>query len=133
MKVNAYLAFRGNCEQAINFYAGLFGGNITNKITYQDSDRDIPESYRNNLQHIELKGNDIHILAYDASPDTPITQGNNIHMSVDVDDKESAKDIFDSLTEGGKIHQNFQEMEWDAYYGRCTDKYGINWMINSKK
>jgi len=23
-----------------------------------------------------------------------------------------------------------QDMFWGAYYGTCTDKYGINWMLN---
>ena len=23
-----------------------------------------------------------------------------------------------------------QEMFWGSYYGMCTDKFGINWMVN---
>ena len=130
MNVNAYLAYRGECQNALNFYAKLFDAKILNKQTYKDSKRDIPEDYRHNLQHAELKGKGIHIMAYDVSPDTPLNSGNNIHMSVEINDEDKAKEIFSALSNGGIIHNDFSEMEWGALYGRCTDKYNIQWMVN---
>tara|TARA_R110002049_G_scaffold242357_1_gene416179 strand:+ start:21246 stop:21647 length:402 start_codon:yes stop_codon:yes gene_type:complete len=130
MKIKAYLAFDGNCEQALNFYANLFDANITNKQTYKDSKKDIPENFRSKLEHAELKGNGIDIMAYDASPDTPLTSGNNIHMSIDMNDKEKATSIFEALSKGGRVHYELRERDWGALYGRCTDQYNIQWMIN---
>lgn len=26
-----------------------------------------------------------------------------------------------------------QDMFWGAYYGSCTDKYGVQWMVNCRK
>ena len=60
-------------------------------------------------------------MAYDASPDTPLNQGSNIHMSVDLADKEEAEDIFKNLSNEGITHHEFREREW-GYFGRCTDK-----------
>lgn len=71
MKVQAYLSFKGNCQEALNFYADLFDAKVVNRQTYEDKEIDIPSSYREKLQHAELKGNSIHFMAYDASPDTP--------------------------------------------------------------
>ncbi len=130
MKAQAYLAFKGNCENALNFYSKLFDATIENKQTYKDSKRDIPENYRHNLQHAELKGNGIHIMAYDAAPDTPLTSGNNIQMSVEINDKDQAQTIFNKLSENGIVHHEFREREWDALFGRCTDQFNIQWMVN---
>ena len=130
MKAQAYLAFRGECENALNFYADIFNAQIENRQTYQDSKQDIPEHYRNNLQHAELKGDGINIMAYDVSPDTPLNSGNNIHMSVEINDKEKALEIFNQLSKNGKVHDNFREREWNALFGRCTDQYDIQWMVN---
>jgi PhnB protein len=130
MKVQAYLAFSGDCQQALNFYADCFDAEVTNRQTYEDSKMDIPGSYRHNLQHAELKGKGIHLMAYDAAPDTPLNNGNKIHMAVDLDDKERAKKLFENLSSGGQVNHNFTEKEWGALYGRCTDKFGIHWMIN---
>lgn len=132
MNIQAYLAFRGECQNALNFYADLFNAKIVNKQTYKDSKRDIPEDYRHNIQHAELKGKGIHIMAYDVSPDTPLNSGNNIQMSVDLNNKEKAIAIFNKLSEGGIIHAELLETEWNALYGSCTDKFNIRWMVNCK-
>ncbi|TYB78513.1 VOC family protein [Bizionia myxarmorum] len=129
MNVQAYLAFNGNCQEALNFYGKLFNAEIKNRQTYQDREIDIPSSYREKLQHAELKGKGIHFMAYDASPDTPINHGNQIHMSVDIADKGEAENIFNQLSKSGKIHHNFKARKW-GYFGRCTDQFGINWMVN---
>ena len=129
MEVQAYLAFDGNCQQALNFYGELFNADIKNRVTYEDRKIDVPLSFRKKLQHAELKGKGIHLMAYDAAPDTPLTQGSNIHISVDLTDKEEAEDVFTTLCEGGICHHEFREREW-GYFGRCTDQFGINWMVN---
>lgn len=36
MKVQAYLAFAGNCQEALNFYADLFNAEVSNRETYED-------------------------------------------------------------------------------------------------
>ncbi len=130
MNVQAYLAFSGDCLKAMNFYADCFNAEITNKQTYEDSKMDIPESYRRNLQHAELKGKGIHLMAYDAAPDTPLNNGNKIHLAIDMENREKAKELFSKLSSGGQVNHNFSEKEWGAMYGRCTDKFGIHWMVN---
>lgn len=129
MNVQAYLAFNGNCQEALNFYSNIFSAEIKNRQTYEDRKIDVPSSFRQKLQHAELKGKGIHIMAYDAAPDTPINHGNQIHMSVDVNSVDDAKNIFNELSKGGQVHHNFREREW-GYFGRCSDKFGIGWMVN---
>ena len=129
MNVQAYLAFKGNCQQALNFYANLFNAEIKNKQTYEDKDMDVPASYRQKLQHAELKGKGIFFMAYDASPDTPLNTGNQISMSIDVDDLEEGRQLFEDLSSGGRVHHDFREREW-GHFGRCTDSFGIGWMVN---
>ncbi len=133
MKIQAYLSFKGQCQEALNFYQSIFGGKIENKQTYEGKEIDIPENYRKNLQHAELKGKGFHFMAYDAAPDTALTSGTTVQMSIDLDTKEEAKKVFDALSSSGRIHTPFQETSWDAYYGRCTDQYDVNWMINCAK
>lgn len=131
MEVQAYLAFNGNCLEALNFYGELFNAEINNRQTYEDKKIDVPENYRQRLQHAELKGKGVRFMAYDAAPDTPINHGNQIHMSVEIADRVEAEDVFDELSKGGQVHHNFRKREW-GYFGRCTDRFGINWMVNSK-
>jgi len=129
MKVQAYLSFKGNCQEALNFYGDLFNAEIKNRQTYQDKKIDVPSSHRDKLQHAELKGKNINFMAYDASPDTPLNNGNQMHMSVEASSIEEGKELFEKLSSGGQVHHNYREREW-GYFGRCTDKFGIGWMVN---
>lgn len=133
MRIEAYLAFKGQCQEAFNFYKDIFGGEIKNTETYEDKKMDIPGDYRNKWQHAELKGKNFTILGYDASPDTPLTDGTNMHLGVDMDSEEEARSAFDRLSKEGQVNTSFQKTSWGAHYGRCTDKYGIGWMINYKE
>ncbi|TVZ53373.1 VOC family protein [Dokdonia sp. Hel_I_53] len=132
MKIQAYLAFSGACEQAFNFYKNLFGGSLQNKETWEGKGQDIPEHYRDKIQHIELKGSGVHFMGYDASPDTPINNGSNICMSIDLDSKEKADEIFNALSKSGTVHSPMQGSSWGEYYGRCSDQFDVMWMINAK-
>ena len=38
--------------------------------------------------------------------------------------------LFDPLSAGGKVTMELQDMFWGAYFGSCTDKYGVHWMVN---
>jgi PhnB protein len=129
MKIQAYLAFRGNCQDALNFYSQLFDANIENRKTYENTEIDLPTDYRNKLQHAELKGKNIHFMAYDAAPDTPLTHGNQVCMSIEANSEAEGKEMFDKLSSKGTIHHNYKVREW-GHYGRCTDKFGISWMVN---
>jgi PhnB protein len=132
MKIQAYLAFSGNCQEALNFYSNLFNAEIKNRQTYEDRNIDVPSSFRQRLQHAELKGKGIFFMAYDASPDTPLNNGNQINMSIDVNDESEGRQLFQDLSKGGQVHHEFREREW-GYFGRCTDQFGIGWMVNADK
>ncbi|WP_194852423.1 VOC family protein [Nonlabens antarcticus] len=132
MKIQPYLSFNGNCMEAFSFYKKLFSGQLQNKETWENKSVDIPGSYRDKIQHVELKASGVFFMGYDVAPDTPLNKGNTTCMSIDLDSREEADDLFSSLSKGGTTHENMQESSWGGYYGRCTDQYDITWMINAK-
>ena len=38
--------------------------------------------------------------------------------------------MFARLSAGGTVTMPLQETFWGAYFGSCTDKFGINWQLN---
>jgi len=57
--------------------------------------------------------------------------GNNVHINLEPDTREEAKKIFDELSVGGNVSMPLADMFWGAYFGSLTDKYGVNWMVNT--
>ncbi len=54
MKVNPYLNFDGQAEEAFNFYRSVFGGEFTAnmKMTEVPESDQLPENERNRIMHI---------------------------------------------------------------------------------
>ena len=60
-KFAPYLIFKGNCEEAVNFFKECFNGEIGLMGRYGDSPMEVPASRKDKIVHVELKfqGNSI--------------------------------------------------------------------------
>jgi PhnB protein len=38
--------------------------------------------------------------------------------------------LFNSLSEGGNVTTPLAVQPWGDYYGKFTDKFGVQWMLN---
>jgi PhnB protein len=134
-KLNAYLNFAGNTEEAFGFYRSVFGGEFSSVIRYKDLPIEgfpIPKEAQDKIMHIALPiGNDL-LMASDAleSLGQKLVPGNNAYVSVHPDSKPEADRLFQALSAGGAIEMPIADQAWGDYYGSFTDKYGIRWMVN---
>ena len=46
-----------------------------------------------------------------------------------IDDRESAERIFARLAEGGAVTP-LAVQSWGSYYGKLTDRFGVQWMVD---
>lgn len=139
-RVCTYLNFPGNTEEAFLFYRSVFRtefvGNSIQRFEDLPTDPNQPpiaDSVKKMVLHVELPITANHILMGTDAPKEmgfTVTQGNNMHISLEPTTREEAKRIFDELSAGGNITMPMQDMFWGAYFGSFTDKYGINWMLN---
>lgn len=142
-RTNTYLNFGRNTEEAFNFYKSVFGGEFGGMgvarfgdIPVTEGMPKLPEGDKNLIMHIELAITGGHVLMGTDAPESmgfKVNFGNNVHISLEPDTREETKKIFDGLSMGGKVTMPLQEMFWGAYYGSCTDKFGVQWMFNCVK
>ena len=139
-RVSIYLNFSRNTEEVFNFYKSVFGGEFSGGGIARF--RDIPpaegmppiaEEDKDLVMHIELPilGGYL-LMGTDAPPSMGfnVNFGNNLHINLEPDTKKETKRLFQALSAGGKVTMELQDMFWGAYYGSCTDKYGVQWMFN---
>lgn len=136
-KVNTYLNFQGQAEEAFAFYAKTFGTEVTALTRYSDMPAagpgELPAGEQSLVMHAELPITGGHLLmATDMlqSMGQQTRIGNNTTLCLDVDSKEEADHLYDSLSEGGSEASPMADMPWGAYWGVVLDRYGIRWMIN---
>lgn len=137
--VNIYLTFNGNCEEAFNLYKSVFGGEFPYVGRFkdmppsEDSSKTMPAEYGDRIMHISLPiGGGTIIMGSDTGGEwaEQFHPGNNFSISVNGDSKEEADHIFNGLSVGGQITMPINITFWGDYFGMCTDKFGINWMIS---
>ena len=139
-RVSTYLNFPHNTEEAFNFYKSVFGGEFSGGGIARFSDipsspdmPPLPEEDKNLVMHIELPILGGHVLMGTDAPESmgfQVNFGNNVHINLEPDTREETKRLFTALSGGGKITMELQDMFWGAYYGSCTDKFGVQWMFN---
>ena len=94
------------------------------------------EADKNLVMHIELPILGGHVLMGTAAPESmgfTVNAGNNVHICLEPDSRDEADRLFKKLSAGGKVSMPLQDMFWGSYYGSCTDKHGIQWMVNFTK
>lgn len=134
-KVEPYLMFDGNCREAFDFYRSVFGGEFCGMFQFKDAPKEIEvkEADRDRIMHMALPiGQDTHLMGSDIGHGMPFNPGDNIHLSLSIDDIDKAKRIYKELSTGGKIIMPLEKTFWAELYALFTDKFGINWMINCK-
>jgi PhnB protein len=136
-RVNTYLNFQGQTEEAFACYAKAFGTTVTTLTRYSDMPAvgpgELPAEERNLVMHAELPIISGHVLmATDLlrSMGQEVRIGNNTTLCLDVDSREQADQLYGALSAGGSEGAPMADMPWGAYWGVTLDHYGIRWMVN---
>jgi PhnB protein len=132
MKLIPYLSFPGNCEEALNYYAKIFDGSISDLSRFGDT-FPVADDQKNRVMHARLAFGDNMLMFSDNMPGATIDFGNGISLSIGLTDEQQARSIFGQLAEGGKVTMPMEKQFWGALFGMVQDKYGINWMINCEE
>lgn len=132
--VKPYISFKGNCEEAINFYKEKLGAELLFMQRYGDSPMK-GKGPDDKIMHCSIKIGDSVIMACDnVFEDTnPTTVGNNITLALGTSDAAQADSSFEQLSDGAAVLMPMQETFWAERFGMLTDKFGINWMFNCDK
>lgn len=131
--LNAYLAFQGNCREAVNFYAKALGGEIW-MMTFGEAPMPCPEGAQDQVMHasVMVKGVPV-VMASDAPPGMEVRAGDNISLAVKCESAGEAERLFGALSEGGVVTMPLQETFWAERFGMLKDRFGVQWMLNLDK
>jgi PhnB protein len=136
VQLEPYLFFSGKCEEALNFYKDLFGGEIEGLSRWSEMPQDaggppVTPDTANRVMHATFRAPGVSFMASDGQPDKTYGEG-PISMSVATDDVAEAERVFTRLAEGGNVEMPLTDTFWGAKFGMLTDKYGIDWMVHAQ-
>jgi PhnB protein len=137
LRTTPFLLFDGNCAEAMTFYHGCLGGELTlTKLGDTPMKEMFPPEKHERMINAHLKSGDIEISATDwmASPDFDPKQGNTYAVFVIGGAYDELETVFDKLRDGDNNTrlQELHEMPFGVY-GQFYDKYGVQWIFRGDK
>ncbi len=136
MKVQTYLNFPGNCEEALSFYEKHLGAKVLAKMTFASmsptgNPQNLPPGLDpNGIMHARFTLGDTELMASDGPKVEPMRSA---YISLGVDSNEEAERIYNALTEGGEVFMPMGEQFFAHRFGQFRDRFGINWMVIHEK
>ena len=132
--LNPNVMFKGNCEQAFDFYQTIFGGALSPKMRwgdYKEPEMEVPESAKHLIMHVSLPVGESTLMGGDVLENSPfhITFGNNFTINIGSKSKEEADNLFNGLSKGGKVMMPIDIAFWGDYFGMFTDQFGVQWQV----
>ncbi len=132
MKVQAYISYRGRCEEALKFYKKSVGAEVTALMRWKDSPDTAmkpPPGYEEKIMHADFRIGETHLMADDGMGEAK-AEFKGMTLLVEVADDAEAKRVFAALGEGGSVTMALMKTFWTTSFGTLTDKFGVPWMVN---
>ncbi|MFI5212602.1 MAG: VOC family protein [Candidatus Saccharimonadales bacterium] len=130
--LSPYLNFSGNCQQAMEFYQSVLGGELEiNRFgDYASPEMPVSDAQTDKVMHATLSSDDLTFMASDGQEGRTVVFGDSVSLSISGTNEEKLTAFFNGLSADGIVTMPLMQVPWGAHFGMFTDKFGINWMIN---
>lgn len=134
MRLNPYIYFNGQCEEAFTFYEKALGGKIQVLMTFEKSPMasKLPAEWGKKVMHVRMAAGDQVIMGSDPPPGH-YTKPQGFSVCLELQTPGEAERIFQALAEGGNVTMPIQETFWALRFGMLVDRFGIPWMVDCEK
>lgn len=133
IKLNAYINFKDNAREAIDFYKSIFGGKVYMDTFESFASKEMPvaDEDKQKVMHAYLKAdNGIELMASDTPKGMEYHEGARITLTLNGDDEAELRGYWDTLAKDGTITVPLDKAPWGDTFGMVTDKFGVNWMVD---
>ncbi len=129
-KLNPYISFKDNAREAMEFYRDVFGGTL-DMSTFGDFQVSEDPAEADKIMHAQLDtDNGLTLMGADTPNQMDYDEGSRITVSLSGDNDAELRGYWDKLTQGGSVTMPLEQAPWGDSFGMCSDRYGVNWMVN---
>ncbi|MFD5775272.1 MULTISPECIES: VOC family protein [Streptomyces] len=125
-KINAFLMFEGQAEEAMNFYVATFNGAV-DSVTRYGPEGPGPEG--SVLQATFTLGGQQY-MCIDSHVKHGFTFTPSLSLFVTCDDEAELDRLFTTLGEGGGVLMPLSDYGFSTKFGWVNDRYGVSWQLN---
>jgi PhnB protein len=127
-RLNPYLNFNGNARRAMEFYASVFGGELT-ITTFAQFGTEGPDADR--VMHSVLETDAGYtIMGADVLSTMEFQPMAGVSVSLSGDDTEQLHAYWAKLSASGSATMPLEKQAWGDEFGMCVDSFGVPWLVN---
>ena len=127
--LNPYLAFEREAREAMNFYHGVFGGDLV-VTTFAEGGMPHEPGDAGRIMHSQLTTAEGHTLMASDTPSTMRPSVGDQQVSVSGDEPERLTRYWEALSEGARIVEPLMRAPWGDTFGMLVDRWGVTWMVS---
>lgn len=127
MKLDIYLNYRGNCEQAFRFYELHLGGRITGIVRHGEQPTPgIPADWKEKVLHARIEIGTTVLMGADIPHCEPMRSA---YLSLTLDSEADSERVYALLADGGEIFMKMEKTHFANRFAMLRDKFGTSWML----
>lgn len=128
MQLSNYLFFTTTCEQALAFYTQCGLGTITEVSRYGLNGIAPPDPQMlGKIMHARFEGPGLLFYASDNHDAEPMRGSAHILM---LEERKQTETLFELMAQGGKVSTPLAVQPWGGFFGKLTDRFGVQWMFS---
>src|SRR4051812_30372713 len=130
MRVDVYLNYGGNCEQAFRFYEQHLGAKVTFMMKHGEAPEagKPPSGLEGKVLHSRMELGGAVVLGADVQPDR-FQPMRSAYLTIHADSSAQAEKLYALLTDGGEIFMKMEETFFATRFAMLRDKFGTSWML----
>ena len=128
MRLDIYLNYPGNCEQAFRFYEEHLGGRITGLQRHgqQPQPATLPAEWKGKVLHARIEIGDTVLMGADIPESQPMRSA---YLTLTLDSAEHAERLYAVLSDGGQVFMKMEETFFASRFAMLRDRFGTSWML----
>ena len=127
MKLEIYLNFRGNCEEAFRFYEKELGGHLHFIQRHGDvPNPNIPADWADKVLHAQIDLGGLVVMGADIPTAEPMRSA---YLSLTLVMPDEAERIYGILTKDGEVFMKMEKTFFANRFAMLRDQFGVSWMI----
>jgi PhnB protein len=127
LRLDIYLNYRGNCEEAFRFYERQLGGTLTGIVRHgEQPSPDVPAEWNEKIVHARLEIGSTVLMGADIPKAEPMRSA---YLTLSVDREEEAERLYALLANGGDVFMEMAKTPFANRFAMLRDKFGTSWML----
>ena len=130
MKLDIYLNFGGNCEEAFRFYEKHLGAKVTMLMKHGEGPAKAPPGFEGKVLHARMELGGTVVMGADIPGYQPMRSA---YLTFIADSDQQADEVYALLTQGGEIFMKMDQTFYASRFAMYRDRFGTSWMLMKEK